>query len=137
MPRWVKYFCDPQLSIKHYARCPLHKSKRASHRVGYSLGVCYEEAFGRSFDGAHNSLNDARAQAQLCCHVNLRSFLDQVKSVESIEDVWGGKRARQAVVEEEPTRKLPLGWEDSHDDDDEYDSSEDSDYELEEEDEVK
>ena len=112
MPRWVKYFCDPQFCISHYTACPLNESKRPSQIVRNLLGTCYTEAFGCMFDGAYNSANDARAQAELCCHEKLIRYLNKPKLVILINEVWSEKCARQALVEEESTRALPKGWED-------------------------
>ncbi len=113
MPRWVKYFCDPQKCISHYKGCKLHESKRKSQRVGYGLGTTYAEAFDTNFVGEHDALNDSKAQQKLCNHPHVKPYLDKSVSVELIDDIWKGKQARQAVVDEEPSRALPLGWDDS------------------------
>ena len=113
MPRWVEYFCDPMLCIRDHIGCKLHETKRTSRRQGYALGTVFEEAFKHPLHKAHDALFDCDGQLKICLHPHVKDYLDKVNSVQSINDVWKGKRARQAVMEEEPTRALPLGWEDS------------------------
>jgi hypothetical protein len=112
MPRWVEYFCDPMWCIQKFTACHLNECKRQSKVKGYALGTTYEEAFGVPLHGAHNSKIDAEGQQKLCANELVKPFLDKVPSVLEIDKVWKGKRARQAVMEEEPTRALPLGWDD-------------------------
>ena len=113
MPRWVKYFCDPQKCISNYKKCRLHESKRTSQRVGYGLGAVYAEAFGQNFE-EHNSLEDAKAQQKICNDDNVKkNALDKVESVELIDNVWRGKQASRAMAGEESRRVLPIGWADS------------------------
>jgi hypothetical protein len=113
MPRWVKYFCDPQKCIRDYKKCRLHESKRTSQRVGYGLGAVYAEAFGANF-AEHNSLEDAKAQQKICNDDDVKkNALDKVASVELIDNVWRGKQASRAMAGEESKRVLPMGWADS------------------------
>jgi len=110
MPRWVVYFCDPITCISHYTSCQLNESKRQSGRVGYGLGLVYEEAFGEPITNAHNSLRDAEAQAKIVCDARVRGYIDRTKSVVLMKDVWAGKRKQAGQHRAELTRAVPLGW---------------------------
>ncbi|KAL7547323.1 hypothetical protein ACHAWF_015821 [Thalassiosira exigua] len=113
MPSWVKYFCDPCKMIQHYKSCPLNEKKRASRQKGYGLGTVYAEAFEKELEGAHNSLKDAQAQADIAALESVRKFIDKPTSVELLSDIWSGKRKRVAETRVEPTRAVPFGWTDS------------------------
>lgn len=80
MPRWVKYFGDPMVAIKVYKRNRFNNSKRkAEVPEGYGLGLVYEVIFGQELDNAHNSLVDARAQAQIFAHEEVQNDFDRTK----------------------------------------------------------
>ncbi|KAL9186565.1 hypothetical protein ACHAXT_005803 [Thalassiosira profunda] len=81
MPKGLQFFCDPMMTIKHYTKCALYETRRPSKREGYGLDVVYREAFGRRIKddfegGAHNSLNDARAQAKIFADERVFPFID-------------------------------------------------------------
>jgi hypothetical protein len=115
MPKWIEYFCDPCLSISGYKACMLHESKRKSKQPGYGLGTVYMELFGVELVGAHDSLNDCKAQVRIVAHDSIRKFIDRKKSVCRMENVWAGKQKRNAELSMEPTRAVPHGWEEGAD----------------------
>lgn len=64
MPRWVPFFMDPMAVIQHYKSCKLNE--KHTKLVGYGLQViwCYVKN-ATSLTGAHSSIIDARAQAEI------------------------------------------------------------------------
>ena len=103
MPHWVKYFGDPMLAVWKYRKNALNKSKRAPGMpLGYGIAVIYSIMFGEMFRNHHNSLDDTLAQVRIFKDPRLQHTCDLKKCVTLMEEVWTGKRRKEAEYSLEP-----------------------------------
>jgi hypothetical protein len=112
LPRWCPYFMDPMKVISHYKGCKLHESRRPVSQQGNSLDVVWCFINGKTeLAGAHSSLIDARAQADIVADKRFVMYMDKPESIKAIDEIWMTKRKKRDSLEAELTRTVPEGWE--------------------------
>ncbi len=107
-PRQIKFFMDPLKMIKHYKSCPLHPSK--SKLESLRLDIIYRFVTGTELQGAHNSLNDVRAQTTIVTSNKLRNFIDKSISVSSIDDIFSRQEKADILKTLESIRPVHEPW---------------------------
>ena len=113
MPHGIIYFGDPMTAIGGY-KMNIYNNKWRTNGIpkGYGLSMVYEIIFREKMDNAHDSIMDARAQAAIFALPPVQETFDQVQCIMLMQGVWKGKAAQQAKYAAEPTRAVPMGWED-------------------------
>ncbi|EJK64049.1 hypothetical protein THAOC_15253 [Thalassiosira oceanica] len=111
MPEGVKYFADPMNAIKGYKKNAFNEKNRTRNQPdGYGLGVVYELMFQKRLKNAHNSIVDARAQAEIFKHPEVQKTFDLTQNVILMDEVWKGKKVKRVEQAAELTRSVPMGW---------------------------
>lgn len=110
MPPSMLYFWDPMKTVKNYTGNSLNAAK--SGVSGYGLAVMYCHVSGEvKLDGAHDSMIDALAQAQVCEHADMRKYFDKPNGgVELMTEVFSKKFDRKREQAAELKRKVPAGY---------------------------
>jgi hypothetical protein len=93
----LKFFLDPKKVIEEYKRCPLHKSR--SKLESNELGCVWKYIYGQNLNGAHDALEDAKAQTDI---VSSKYFVDYIncrKSIRFIEDIFSRADQRDMAKE--------------------------------------
>ena len=95
MPRGVVWFGDPMVAISGYKENLFNnKWREPGVPEGYGLDMLYKIIFGEPLQNVHNSLVDARAQAAIFALLPVQQTFDRVKCVDTMEEVWKGKKKR-------------------------------------------
>jgi hypothetical protein len=109
MPAKLKWFLDPLKLIKGFVGCKLNpkKSKLASLSLGCVWSYIKD---GKTLEGAHDSLVDARAQTDILFHPHLVPYIDRSKSIVTMSEVFGKNQLRELLKEIEPTKPVHAPW---------------------------
>ena len=94
--------------IKHYKGCLFNKGK--SGLASYALGEVYEYATEKTLDGAHNSLEDAKAQKVIFLDQRFQTYFNKKVSIQSMDEVISKKQENELRTENEQYRNVPDGW---------------------------
>ncbi len=89
IPPKLKCFIDPLRVIKHYKSCPLHPEK--TKLESSSLESIYKFVSGKDFEGAHDSLNDVKAQTVVVGSKLFVDFVDKTKSIKTISEIFSNR----------------------------------------------
>ena len=112
MPRWLDFFLDPSIVMKHYTSCRMNNKHTGLQGYGLELTWCHIMK-KTELEGAHSSLVDCIAQTDILVHPEFLSFVDKPKSIVLMNDVFGAKRKRREQSGKEVRRKTGLGWDEN------------------------
>ncbi len=116
MPPKLKYFIDPYDMIKKYTSIPVHP--KHSKIESLELGSVWKYLFGRNLNGAHNSLNDAKAQTDIMIHKDVIPFINRTNTIKLITDIFSKKQQDDWKKKMEPNLPLHDPWRDQKKDND-------------------
>ena len=105
----MKYFVDPLKVIRHYSRYKLNPkhSKLDSLELGV---VCKHINEGANLNGAHCSLVDAKAQADIFLHPSYVPYLNKTQLLHPIDEIFSKTEVREWKKKMEPTRPVHKPW---------------------------
>ena len=110
MPPQVKHFLDPLKVIREYKSCPINSKN--SKLESYELGVVWSYLHnGDNFNGAHDSLADAKAQTDIVISDSFgMKFIDRTKSIRRIQDLFTKTEVSEMRKTMEPLREVHTPW---------------------------
>ena len=71
---------------KHYSSCDINTSKASLESYGLESLWCYNQQ-ATTVENSHNSIVDARAQAQMF-HEYFHNYINKSKSIVAIDKIW-------------------------------------------------
>ena len=109
-PCRVKYFLDPYLSIQATKSCQLNRCKSKIDSTKLSAVYRYIHNNNKSLINAHDSLVDAKAQAEIVMHQHFRRIFRKKNEIKYITDAFQNKTKKRVSVQEEPNRPVHEPW---------------------------
>ena len=109
MPERLDYYMDPLKIIKKWKRCPLNaiNSKLDCFALGSVWSHIHE---GRRIPNLHDSLVDARAQADIILCSSFVPWLDRTDTLATADKIFGARQLSELKKELEPIRPVHDPW---------------------------
>ena len=107
LPSQLLYYMDPYRILSKWKTCKMHKSKMNSLKLRAVWGHIKGD---ETLDDAHNSLVDARAQADLLVHENFVSFLDRIESAVTVDKIFKANQLSAMKRDLKPVRLVHKPW---------------------------
>ena len=98
---------DPLEVIKAY-QSPLNPNK--SKLDSLELGVVYQFITKQNLNGAHDALVDAKAQTTVITSAQFRDYINKMKSIRLVEDIFSGAEKRDMLKAMESLRPVHEPW---------------------------
>ena len=110
MPEAIQFFMDPLKVVRNYKRHPLHKAQLDGSLASLELGCVWTYLHGSNFNGAHDSLVDAKAQADVIVHQKFIPFIDRSKSVQEVSEIFSKTQRSEWRKKMEPDQPVHKPW---------------------------
>lgn len=108
MPTRIQFFLDPLHAIQHHKSCYINPTK--SKLKSLQLESVYEFLFKKHLKDAHNSLNDVKAQREVCTHSTFFNFINKTISITAIHDIFSKHQQSEMKKILEPCEPIHLPW---------------------------
>ena len=109
MPDQLQHCMDPCIMLMKWKSCPIHKTKSKfeshSHRAVWAF-----IHNGKSLEGAHDSLVNARAQSDLLLHPWFVPHINRTNSFAPIDKIFGANKLSKLKRADQLCHRLGLGW---------------------------
>ncbi len=115
IPSPLKFFMDPLRVIQQYKSCEFHPNN--SKLSSLSLKSVYSHITGTQLDGAHNSLNDVKAQSIIVSSCKFVDYINKTKSITTIYEIFSKRAQSEMKKMMEPVLPVHSPWRELKDDD--------------------